>query len=170
MNINTQTVDDNRYINLSHDWWKFITDEVVFEAGKLLGIDISNVSFSGFSHQGSGSSFKGRYTYAHDSVRKIKNEFRKEYSLHRIAKDLEDIQKSCFFNLEAHITPTHRENNILVEVYHTQDQHRDIGEAEEKISQAMKDFNNWIYSKLKEEYEFLTSDIQVLETLSNIVD
>ena len=103
-------------------------------------------------------------------MRKIKNEFHREYTLHQIVKDLEYTQKSYFFNLEAYIIPTHRGNNILVEVYHTEDQHRDIGKAEEKIFQAMKDFNNWIYSKLKEGYEFLTSDIQVLETLSNIVD
>ncbi len=27
-NIDTQIIDDNRYINISDDWWKFIIDEV----------------------------------------------------------------------------------------------------------------------------------------------
>ena len=43
-------------------------------------------------------------------------------------------------------------------MYHYEDQYRDIGDAEDEIRQLMRDFADWIYENLSNEYDYQTSD------------
>ena len=50
-------------------------------------------------------------------------------------------------------------------VWHYDDQHRDIGDAEDDIAQLMRDFADWIYDQLEKEYEYQCSDNVVEESI-----
>ena len=169
-----KAIESYRKDDLNYDWWDGVY-EMVERAANLIGIELDQKSvstrhdpviyFSGFYHQGSGSCFSGSYSYAKSSVKSIKTEFPEDKTLHSIAEQLQKIQALNFYKLEATIKGCERYYSVDVEVYHADDQYRDIGVNETYISEALKDFNHWIYSSLQNEYEYLTSDEQVKESI-----
>ena len=52
-----------------------------------------------------------------------------------------------------------------VSVEHLDDPYRDVGEAEDEVQTLLRDFADWIYARLEEEYEYRTSDEQVEESI-----
>lgn len=147
------------------DWWDFTYDHIV-EQATLLGITIETktvrlmsgatredpaIYFSGFYHQGSGSCFNGTYRYAKGAPKAVTP------SLAQVAKDLQAIQKKNFYGLEATIKA--KDNYISIQPF-KRDDYADCDELEE----ALNDFNAWIYKTLQDEYEYLSSFEQFLET------
>lgn len=138
--------------------------------------------FSGFCHQGSGACWEGSYSYAPGALKKLQSEAPAFYKdaegvehpvpanaeLHRIAKALQDAQKRQFYQLEAYVTHRghyYHSGCMRVEVHHREDHYRDIGDAEEDITDALRHFADWIYRRLEEEYEWLNSDEVIDEHL-----
>ena len=163
---------------LSDDWWEYCYDDFA-RVAEILGIDLSQravplmngkcryepeIYFSGFYHQGSGSSFCGTYGYAKGAVAKIKEYAPQDEELHQIAQALQDVQRSHFYRLVADISSV-RDYYIRVEVYDSANQYRNIGDAEDDVRGLMNDFNDWMFKRLQDEYEYLTSDEAVAESL-----
>lgn len=140
------------------------------------------VWFSGFWSQGDGACWEGSYRYAAGALKKLNSEapaFYKDEAgikqpnpsnaeLHRIAKVLQDVQKRHFYQLEAESTHSGRYNHsgcMRVEVHHREDHYRDLGDDEEVVIEALRDFADWIYRRLEEEYNWLNSDEQVDESI-----
>jgi hypothetical protein len=142
--------------------------------------------FSGFSHQGSGACWEGSYRYAKGALKKLQSEAPARYQyfkpdgtmewtenkgnieLHRIAKALQKVQDRHFYKLVA--TSTHRGHYnhsgcMSIEVEHDEAPYRDLGDAEDDIKDALRDFADWIYRRLEEEHDWLTSDEQVDESI-----
>src|SRR5208283_2745514 len=108
-----ETIDD--------DWWDSVYDD--FERiCPILGVTLATTTvrligggtrqkpciwFSGFWSQGDGACFEGRYGYAKDAPRKIRDHAPKDGELHRIADALQVIQRRNFYQL--HATVTHRD-------------------------------------------------------------
>ena len=44
--------------HLDYEWWDFVFEDAT-EIGKLMGIDIDQIYFSGFASQGDGACFEG---------------------------------------------------------------------------------------------------------------
>ncbi len=97
-------------------------------------------------------------------MKAIKDYAPKDEELNRIAKALQDVQSRHFYKLRASIASV-RDHSISVEVWHDDDRYRDIGDAEDDISTLMNDFNDWMFCTLEREYEWLTSDEQVEESI-----
>lgn len=163
---------------LGYDWWEFCYEDFA-RVAEILGIDLSQravplmngkcryepeIYFSGFYHQGSGSSFCGTYGYAKGAVVKIQEYAPQDEELHRIAQGLQDVQRRHFYRLIADITSVH-DNYIRVEVEDSENRYRDIGDAEDDVRGLMNDFNDWMFKRLQDEYEYLTSDEAVAESL-----
>lgn len=163
---------------LDYSWWEFCYDDFA-RVAEILGIDLSQravplmngkcryepeIYFSGFYRQGSGSSFCGTYGYAKGAVAKIKEYAPQDKELHRIAQGLQDVQRRHFYRLIADITSVH-DNYIRVEVEDSENRYRDIGDAEDDVRGLMNDFNDWMFKRLQDEYEYLTSDEAVAESL-----
>ncbi len=156
---------------LCYDWWDDSYEDFC-RVAEILGIEISTrrdgktpeIYFTGFYCQGSGSSFNGTYRYAKGAVAKIKQYAPQDEELHRIAESLQAVQSRHFYKLRASIK-TRRDDSIRVEVWHGDDQYRDIGNAEDKVRDLMNDFNDWMFKRLQDEYEYLTSDEQVAESI-----
>lgn len=167
-----------RQDGLDYDWWGSSYEDFASVA-EILGIELSQkpvplmngkcryepeIYFTGFYHQGSGSSFCGAYSYAKGAPAKVKEYAPQDEALHHIAQALQDVQRRHFYRLVAEITSV-RDHYIRVEVEDSGNRYRDIGDAEGEVRDLMNDFNDWMFKRLQDEYEYLASDEVVEEAI-----
>lgn len=153
-----------------YDWWDWTYDRAK-EVGSLIGIDIDDISFSGFWSQGDGASFTGKYSYEKGSKQAIRAEAPTDTGLHNIADRLAEVQHKHFYKLTATITrPAGRyyhENSVDIDVEIDGDPYRNIRRsAENAIQECLREFMRWIYKRLEAEYDYLTSDEKIDQCLS----
>lgn len=149
-------------------------------AAKLLGIGFSqraipthsggaryesDIKYSGFYSQGDGASFTGAYEYAKGSLTAITKEFPTETTLHRIARDLVDLQRKHGYRLTANITQEGRYVHartmgceITAPAWLVDGSAEAYNAAQEPLLRLFRDFADWIYKGLEEEYEYQRSD------------
>lgn len=155
--------------------WEFVCGDAV-QIAQILGIGIGRcrgswdpaIYFSGFWSQGDGACFEGYYRYAKGATKKIREYAPQDKELHRIADELQDIQRRNFYKLCARMTHSGRyyhSGYMAVDVWHDDDPYRDIGDAEDDITQLMRDFADWIFDQLKNEYKYQCSDNVVEESI-----
>ena len=162
--------------------WEFVYEDAV-RVAEILGIEIEpryvplmngksrktpTIYFSGFWSQGDGACFEGTYRYAKGATKKIREYAPQDKELHRIADELQAVQREHFYHLIASMNHTGHychSGCMSVEVEHNEDRYRDIGDAEEEITQLMRDFADWIYDRLSDEYDYQTSDEAVEEAI-----
>ncbi len=142
---------------LYDEWWDYIFDDAK-EVGKCLGIKIDNIYFSGFYHQDSGCCFSGYYAYQKGWKNALLDYAPNDAALIKIGQDLQAIQRPAFYELAGYIKGDDRywRTNI--------DLHWQYSEYEEALNGVLRDFANWIYKNLEKEYEYLTSEAQLIET------
>lgn len=151
---------------LDYEWWDFVYEDAK-RLGALIGIEIDRIYFSGFWSQGDGACFEGSYSYKKGGVKALKCEAPLDEELHKVAADLQEVQRRAFYKLEATVTHTGRyyhEHSTSIHVFGERARWAEDAE-EEGISEALRDFMCWIYSYLESEYEYLTSDEAIRETL-----
>ena len=162
--------------------WEFVYEDAA-EVANILGIDLRqrrvqlmggghryepSIYFSGFWSQGDGACFEGTYRYAKGATKKIREYAPQDKELHRIADELQAVQRKHFYHLIASMNHTGHychSGCMSVEVEHNEDRYRDISDAEDEIKQLMRDFADWIYERLSDEYDYQTSDSAVEETI-----
>jgi len=177
-----------------YNWWDFLYEDFEQRA-KELGIELSQkavllmngktrydpeIYFSGFYCQGSGSSFAGKWRAWDMNPDKLKSECPTDSELHRISNVLVDCANEdgeMWADIEAH-----HDNWIRVEVTDGDTIEEKLNELEygsieynlyskaceqraDEVAKALKDFNRWIFRRLEEEYEYLTSDEQVEDSV-----
>lgn len=159
------------------DWYRSIDDfafdsECILDDAKetalLLGINIDKIYYGGFSSQGDGASFTGSYKYKKNTLPEVKAMFPNNAELQRIAKALQDVQRKNFYRLTAnasHRGHYYHSGCMAVSVEDSNNQYRDIGSAEDDVTQALRDFADWIYSNLEKQYEWVNQDEQVEENI-----
>lgn len=126
------------------------------------------IYWSGFSSQGDGASFEGRYSYAVTAPDKIRDHAPEDATLHHIADALETVQEQHGYRLAARITQSgnySHSGTMRVDVYDSDDESRDIGDAEAAITRELRRFADWIYQQLDAQNDYLTSDEQVDESI-----
>lgn len=158
--------------------WDSNDTECIYEdaatIGALIGINIDvrskknpasvdryTIYYSGFSSQGDGACFEGSYRYKKGALAAIKSHAPKDEELHRIAKELQEIQKGHFYRLHATMTHSghyYHSGCMNVQVFDWDNENRDIGDAEKRICQLMRDFADWIYKQLEAQYDYVTSE------------
>lgn len=149
------------------DWWDH-TYEDAKTIGKLMGIEINDISFSGFWSQGDGASFTGHYSYAKGAAAAVREYAPEDKELHRIVDKLQAIQREFFYQLSAHLTRTmhhySHENTVGIEVFRDGDYSDSVSaEIEKELLEVFRDFMRWIYKSLEAEYEYQTSEEQLIE-------
>ncbi|WP_339864878.1 antitoxin of toxin-antitoxin stability system [Paremcibacter congregatus] len=167
---------------LDYDWWSFVYDDFAVIC-KILGIKLKTrsvklvgggkrqepcIQFSGFCSQGDGASFEvDLYAYARKNTPQIKAHAPKDIELHDIAACLAAIQRRNFYQLYARVDHRGRyvhENMMQVDV--RRDDAEMTTDAEDIITEAMRDLSRWLYGRLMAEYEYLLSDGQVEESIT----
>lgn len=174
-----------------YEWWDGVYEDAV-RMGALMGIRISStthknartnrtyeeidISFSGFSSQGDGASFKGDYRHIPDAVEKVKAETNDEELL-RIASALSVLQLTerllGFEVFSATITARgnySHSGSMDVTVSYCEENEGETAyndALEQAVTQLMRDLADWIYKNLEDEYDYLCSDEYVDERLED---
>lgn len=153
--------------SMDYEWWD-ACEESLRTAAEIMGIIVDRAYFSGFWSQGDGACFTGSYYYKPGSCKAIRREFPEDKRLHAIADALRDAQRPFFYRLNAAIASNDsrysHENSVSVDVEYDCDDWREFGDAEDEITDALRDLMRWYYRLLESEYEYLTSEEAVAES------
>jgi len=158
------------------DWWDAVYED--FERScDILGIRLKTtpvrlmgggtrqkpcVWFSGFCSQGDGACFEGYLVHAKGAAARIRDYAPTDRTLHAIADRLQAIQRRNFYQLAAeasHRGRYYHEYTMSVDV--TRDSpiwQPPKEDAEEIVTEALRDLARWLYRELQSEYDHLTSD------------
>jgi hypothetical protein len=171
----------------AREWWRGVEvrdydPESIYEdaaeCGAILGIDMRQrrvqlmgggtryapaIYYSGFSSQGDGACYESTYSYAKGAAKKIRKHAPDDKELHRIADELQTLQRRNFYRLTA--STRHRGH-----YYHSGCMSVDVdgandSEAEESLTQLLRDLADWIYKQLESEYDWRLSDENVDESI-----
>ena len=168
---------------LDYDWHECIYEDFETVCG-LLGVTLRtspvrlmgggtrqkpHVYFSGFWSQGDGASFEGTYAYARGAARTVRAHAPKDAELHAITDALADIQRPNFYQLGADIRQSGRychEYTMAIHVERDSPTWQDMTDcADTTVIEALRDLARWLYRQLEREYNYLTSDEAVDETI-----
>ena len=171
--------DHYRAQGVRDQWWDFVYEDAV-RVANILGISITEKSgpspaiyFSGFSSQGDGACFQGGYTPkpGNETTEGIRSECPQDEELHRIADALALLQVSARVQhgqrIEANITTSGsycHSGTMNVDATYTEGDSPDPEIAEE-LQQLIRDFADWIYARLEDEYDWLNSNEHIDEAL-----
>lgn len=171
----------------ARDWYRSCieTDELSnlddwLSIAAILGIDFATRSvplmsgatrqdpriwWNGFCSQGDGASWEGWYSYAKGAARAIRQYAPQDTVLHSIADRLQSAQRRNFYRLQATVTQSghyYHSGTMRFDVTRTDD--IDVSESDcDTVSEALRDFADWIYSQLRAQWEYLHSDESVDE-------
>jgi hypothetical protein len=125
--------------------------------------------FRGFWSQGDGACYEGVWRHAKGAATRLRAYAPQDVVLHGIADRLQAIQRRNFFQLRAEISHhghyTH-EYSMRITVERDNPVGQDMTpDAEDIVSEALRDLARWLYRQLEREYEYLTSDEAVDESL-----
>jgi len=160
--------------------WSEYTIEDAEQIAEILGITIDSrpsrsnepcIYWSGFSSQGGGACFEGSYAYKKGAAKEIRQHAPQDEELHRIANRLQQLQAKAFYQLTAtskHTGHYSHSHSTTIDVYRihprTQDD-LDASDYEEPLAQLLRDFMDWIYKRLEEEYNYQGSEEAAKEIL-----
>lgn len=168
-----QVLGNMRDINTDYAWWNY-TYETMTTVGKMLGINIDNIYFSGFYSQGDGALFTGSYSYNKGWRKALSSEFGGEWLkvLIAIGETLQAIQAPMFYKLSASVTQSGHYNHsgcTAFNVYYDGDYltSEKQEQAETDLIQALREFMDFIYCQLEKEYDYLVSDEAVIESIES---
>ena len=166
-----------------HDWYDAVYEDFQ-RIAELLGIRLKTrttrlvggrtredpcIWFSGFWSQGDGACWEGTYSYRKSAAAELRAYAPQDKTLHRIAETLQAAQRENFYQLRAEVT--HRGNyyhaySMILDVTRDSPFAQElIGDAEATVLGALRDLADWLYRQLELEYDYLTSDEAVDETL-----
>ena len=177
-----------RDIATDDDWYEFVYEDFEIICG-VLGLRLKTdavrlmgggtrrkprIYFRGFSSQGDGACFETHYSYEKDARKRIRDHAPRDTELHRIADALQAIQRRNFYQLRAE---TSHRGHYYHEYYHEfcmaisveresltyQDMTAD---AEDAVSDALRDLARWLYCQLEQEYEYQRSDAVIDEAIA----
>ena len=118
------------------------------------------IYYSGFSCQGDGACFEGHYEYKKGALKAVKEYAGQDQELHRIVKALQEIQRKNFYQLTArtkHSGHYYHSGCMSVDV-ERQDEKEMTADAEETVEECLRDFADWIYKQLGNEYDYRTGE------------
>lgn len=165
----------------ARDWWReasahdnYFVEPVIDEAkefGALLGIDIERVGFSGFSSQGDGAHFVGRWRADECTpagVAKLVDAASQDKALHAIARKLLQLAyqapgASYRVKHSGHYSHAHCTDFDFEFGYEGATDAPAEWEAD--VMQASRDYMNWIYRQLEAAYNDEQSDENVAEVI-----
>ncbi len=173
-----------RHQGLHDDWYDFVYEDFETICG-ILGVTLATtpvrlygggtrdkpqIYWSGFSFQGDGASFAGHYSHAKGAAKAIRAYAPKDDELHRIADALQAVQRRNIWQLHGAIGQRGRychEHTMTIEVERDSPTWQPpTDDAEEAVTEAMRDLARWLYRQLRSEYEHQTSDEAVDEIVA----
>lgn len=159
-----QIIERHRDINVDiHDWWDAVYEHF-HRVAAILGVEPRDINFSGFWSQGDGARFNGRYDWKEDAPEQIRNYAPQDAELHRIADELAAFP-GAWATIEYRYPIYEHEYMTEINVDLGEDTEYDKA-SDQAIQELLRDLMRWLYRQLEKEYEYLTSDEAVRETLA----
>ena len=168
---------------LEHEWYDAVFDDFGTIC-RILGVTLRtspvklmgggtrenpHIWFRGFASQGDGASFEGQYCHARGAGGAIRAHAPKDEELHRIADELQAVQKRNFYQLNTVIRTRGNychEHSMAIEVERDSPTWQPMTDgAEDAVIEALRDLARWLYRQLEREYDYLTSDAAVDESI-----
>ena len=150
-----RALSESRYINVEYNWWEWSdTFGTIRTAGKLLGLEIGDISFDTDLY----CIFNADYEYVCGAVKAVRDEFPHATDLHDVARKLQDLQKRHFYSLSCAVKEGRTTNRYSCFRF-GEDYECDLGDI-------IDDFAYWARILLRNEYEWLTSDEAVKEMIT----
>ncbi len=163
-----------------HDgWWQAVYDDFAIICDSIdihLKTRIRNAStqrqfcepcvwFTGFWNQGDGASFEASWRYARGGSLAIRAHAPQDRVLHDIADRLQDVQRRNIYQLTADIDHQGRychEHTMFISVERDSTTGQPpTDDAEAAVALAMRDLARWLYRRLEEEHEHITSESEI---------
>ena len=142
-----------RCSNVEFNWWEDSYD-TIRTAGKLLGLEIDDIHFDADLY----CIFDAHYRYVRGASAAVCKEFSWADDLHKIASELQALQKRHFYSLSCAVTKGRTTNRYSCFRFGEDYECEDLGDI-------IDDFAHWARVLLRDEYEYLTSDDAVKETI-----
>ncbi len=168
-----------------HDEWYDYIYEDFQTICRIVGIDLDtspvrlygggtrekpHIWFSGFSSQGDGACYEGRYSHARGAAGAIRAHAPQDAELHRIVDLLQNVQRRNFWQVHSTFRQTGRYShayNMKIDVERDSPTWQPPTEgAEDTVVEALRDLAHWLYRQLRDAYEAETSDCAVDEALA----
>ena len=155
---------------LGYDWWDGVYDYAK-ETAEKFGLDIDDISFSGFWSQGDGASYTGNLFFKECDASELPEDVRDVYrTLHEVNSliKIAHSKEYLFAQITRDASMYAHEGSMQFDFAEgvTEECACDILDAREKdITEALRDYARWIYRTLEKEYEYLTSDEAIDELL-----
>lgn len=128
------------------------------------------IFFSGFWSQGDGACFEGHYSYRNNASVEIRSYAPRDTILHGIADALQVVQRCNFYQLRAeasHCGHYYHEYCMAICVERDSATYQEMtADAEDIVVEALRDLARWLYRQLEREYDYLSSDEPVDETIT----
>ena len=166
-----------------HDWFEFVYEDFQ-RIAEILGLRLKTravrlygggfrqepcIWFRGFRSQGDGACFDTFYSYRKEAARRIRDHAPQDTELHRIADALQAIQRRNFYQLRAeasHRGHYYHQYSMAISVERDSPTCQDMSaDAENAVSEVLRDLARWLYRQLEREYESQTSDEAVDESI-----
>lgn len=178
-----KALDETRDIHTSHEWWDMAYEEFK-TIGTILGIDIENIWFSGFSSQGDGLCFEGSFQYAKGWRKELSDHAPVQFThpdtgvvtdnphnveYHKLGERLQELQRNSFYGI--HGTVKHRGHYqhsgcTDFDVRHNWDGDVDVPFDEEDVKQVYRELMDTFYCLLNREHDYLISDEHIEQTIT----
>ena len=142
-----------RCSNVEFNWWEDSYD-TIRAAGKLLGLEIDGIYFDADLY----CIFDAHYRYVRGASAAVCKEFSWADDLHKVAKDLQALQRRHFYSLSCAVTKGRSMNYYRCFRFGEDYECEDLGDI-------LDDFAHWARIQLRDEYEYLTSAEAVKEMI-----
>lgn len=144
------------------DWWD-CTFEDAKAIGALMGFDIDNIYFSGFSSQGDGACFTGRLHYRKGAAAAVKAYAPLDLELHRIAAAWQEAHKAHGWKVTGTVKHSGHYSHENCTSFDFEDPRRPWGDIRDGFDESTfigpaRDFMRWIYRQLEANYDYQKAD------------
>jgi hypothetical protein len=161
-----RVIEKHADINVDHAWYDCIEYDYTEQLEKIGFYDLK-IQFSGFYSQGDGASFSGKWYKNSVDLSKVDIEELYSDKIKQLYYTLLDLTNSCadgFFNIyrSGHY---YHENTMYIESEFIDEDNEQIPYDEGMILRECRNIAVELYRSLEEDYNYLTSEPAILETL-----
>ena len=161
-----------REYGLNGDWYAPLIDD--WKKGlELLGIDASDIFFSGFWSQGDGACFECFYSYRKGWRKDLNSEFGGSLGdiLLSAGERLQALQRPLFYRLIATVSQSGRYTHHYSTIFDVDPDgllsDESAVDVEDELKEILRGLMEEIYSSLEREYNYLSSDSAIDDYLQN---
>ena len=159
----------------ARNWWRSCVDSDDWQAvARILGISFQDCHVAGraivrpqiyWTLNPDSAAFAGRYVYAKQAPKRIREYAPKDAVLHGIADRLAMIQRRNFYQLVADCETSGRDGTTQrVTVYRNHGGYNELIDSDD-LAECLTDFAHWIACQVSAQWDYLNSDEYIDESI-----